>query len=57
MGGWVRGQKIVCVPKMGLSFLAPYSKFHLAAEANFLVLGGWVVWPGGWGPPDHPPPP
>ena len=52
MGGWVgvRAKKKLCVPNMGLSFLALYSKFHCSPEEDFLVLGGWVgglAWVGG----------
>ena len=54
MGGGVWGQKQVCGPERGLSFLAFYSKLHFAPEENFLVLGGWFGL-GGGGPPDHPP--
>ena len=43
MGGY--GGKKICVSKMGLSFLALYSKFHLSPGENFSVLSGWV---GGW---------
>ena len=33
-------QKNVCVPKMGLSFLALYSKVHFSPEAKFFGFGG-----------------
>ena len=33
---------------MGLAFLVLYSKFHFFSyRSSFLVLDGWVVWPGG----------
>ena len=39
-GGWgVEGKKKVCVPKMGLSFLTLYSKFHFPVRKIFLVFG------------------
>ena len=50
--GGLRGGKTVCVPKMGLPFLAPDSKFHCSPEGilfGFERAGGWVVWPGGGG--------
>ena len=31
-------------------------QFHFSLEENFLVLGGWVVWPGGLCLSDPPPP-
>ena len=35
--------KRVCVPKMGLSFLALYSKFHFSPEEHFFQFySGWV---------------
>ena len=55
-GGGGHEPKKVCVPKMGLTFLALYSKCHFFPEKFFLVLGGWVVRPRWVGPPDHPPP-
>ena len=53
----MRAKQKLDVPEMGLSFFALYSKFHFSLkEYFFLVLGGWVVWPLGVGPPSHPPP-
>ena len=46
----MRAKKSLCT-KMGLSFLALYSKFHFYPEEIFLVSGGCV------GPPNQPPPP
>ena len=43
MGGWVSGQHKVCVPKMGLSLLALYSKFHFSPEESVFGFG----WGGG----------
>ena len=58
MGGWVWGQKTVCVPKMGLLFLALDSKFHFSLEANFFGFGwaGCLAWGGGYARPPPPPP-
>ena len=46
-----------CVLKMGLAFLALYSKFHFCWRNFFPVLGGWVVWLGGGVRQITPPPP
>ena len=47
-GGGMRSKK-VCVPKIGLSFLALCSKLHFSPEENLFGVGGWMVWPGGGG--------
>ena len=52
MGGWAK----VCVPKMGLSFLPLYSKFHFPLEemvSGFVWVGG-SSWVGG-SARSHPP--
>ena len=56
VGGY-EGKPQSCVPKMGVSFLSLCSNFPFSPEGNFLVLGGWVVWPGGGGVRQPPPPP
>ena len=60
MGGWVRGQKKVCVPKIDLQVRAPLINFIFFLRKNFLMwVGGWVGGsakiPGGQF--DPPPPP
>ena len=35
-GGGYEGKKQVCVPKVGLSFVALYSKFHFFSGGNHL---------------------
>ena len=56
-GGWVGGyeDKKVCVPKIGLSLWALYSKLHFSPEKIFWYLGLWVVWLGGGGSARSPP--
>ena len=52
-----------CVPKLGLSFLALYSRFHFSQEGLFWGLGGWMGPERGHLSPPHvglaptPPPP
>ena len=48
-GGGYEGNK-KCVPKMGLSFLALYSKFHFSPEENCFGFG----WVGGSAGPQAP---
>ena len=45
VGGWVRGQKKVCVPKIHFQFRAPLISF--SPEENFSDVGGWVGGSGG----------
>ena len=49
VGGWVRGQKKVCVPKIDLQVRAPLINFIFFLRKNFLMwVGGWVIQnPGG----------
>ena len=43
VGGWVRGQKKVCVPKIHLQVRAPLINFICFLRKNFLMwVGGWV---------------
>ena len=58
-GGGYEGKKKFVYRNIGLSFLAPHSKFHFSPEEIFFGfwVGGWVVVPGWVGPPDPPPPP
>ena len=57
-GGWVGGyegkKKFVHLKWASHS---PIQNVIFPKRTFFLVFGGWVVWPGGVGPPDHPPPP
>ena len=56
VGGWVRGQKKVCVPKINLQFQAPLINSICSPRNNFLTwVGGWVTWSSGR--PKTPPPP
>ena len=42
-GGWVRGQKQVCVPKIDLQVRASLINFIFFLRKNFLMwVGGWV---------------
>ena len=49
-GVWVGGQRKVCGPEMGVSFLALDQKFHFSPEQLSLDSGGGVMWPGGVAP-------
>ena len=43
MGGWLRGQKKVCVPKIDLQVRAPLINFIFFLRKHFLMwVGGWV---------------
>ena len=54
-GGWVRGQKRVCVPKIDVQFWAPL------IDLIFLPQESFLMWVGGWAgqaeEPRLPPPP
>ena len=52
-GGGLRGQKKVCVPKMGLSFWLSIQNFIFPKEFFDFGCGGGLA--GGGGPPDPPP--
>ena len=54
MAGWVRGQKNVCVPKIGLKFPAPLINFIFCLRKILLM---WVGGSVGRGWPSPPPPP
>ena len=59
-GGWVGGgmratEDFVYLKWASRLWLCVQS-FIFPQKKIFLVLGGWVVWPRGGGPPDHPPP-
>ena len=57
-GGWVRGQKKVCVPKIDLQVRAPLINFIFFRRKNFLMwVGGWVGQPKSRGANLTPPPP
>ena len=46
LGGWVRGQKKVCVPKIDLQVRAPLINFIFLLRKTFLMwVGGWVGQP------------
>ena len=54
------GKKKFVYLKWASQFWFSVQNFIFPQRKDFLVLGGWVVWPGGFGwvgPPDHPPPP
>ena len=56
-GGWVRGQKKVCVPKIDLQVRAPLINFIFFLRKNFLMwVGGWVGQPKSRGANLTPPP-
>ena len=57
-GGWVRGQKKVCVPKIDLQVRAPLIHFIFFLRKNFLMwVGGWVGQAKSRGANLTPPPP
>ena len=55
VGGWVRGQKKVCVPKIDLQVRAPLINF-IFFEEKFSDVGGWVGQPKSRGANLTPPP-
>ena len=56
-GGWVRGQKKVCVPEIDLQVRAPLINFIFFPEEKFSDVGGWVGQPKSRGANLTPPPP
>ena len=55
MGGWVRGQKTVCAPKVSLKFPEPLIDFIFLLRKIVLILVGGVGWPGSAKDPNAPP--
>ena len=58
--GWVgeyEGTKKLVYLKRASHFWPPIPNFNLHQRKLFSVLGGWVVWPGGWVREINPPPP
>ena len=53
-GGGVRGQKKVCVPKIGLAFLAPLTNFIFLSQEKISDVDGRVGRPGLVTPPPPP---